>query len=715
MKKFIFIVCFVLVGCGGGTTGPLVKRDDVNVGSDNNIPLIEIPTATELDENLASLHATKNSLFDTTEYRRSGALSAINASSAYERGYTGKNSIIAILDTGIDTKNPEFANKILQLKDFSGSTTAVDRHGHGTHVAGIAAASKNDVGVHGVAYDAKLLIGKISDNGAIYTDRVLNAIAWANQNRADVINLSSGWSLTQTYLNAQKLNDGTYKTKFTNTNDFPLSNYININDWVNASKGDSVIVISAGNDRKPWSQGLAILATAVDSNNKLLLDGRVIIAGNYNTATQTLERFSNGAAHLCQQLDSKNNCLDKFKTYDFYLMAPGTRIVSTYPESTPGYVHPIDPVTRKPATLVPMTGTSMAAPVISGAVAIIREMWPQMTSNNIARLLLSTANKNIPNYNLYVHGQGLLDLEKATRPYGTLGIPTNGRLNSQTTSVQPLLYTSGSASTGGLSSVMLIDEFTRDFYIEGKYFTGYQQKEHNVQQTLYMYSNKNPYTLFNNYDKRIVTNFNNFSLEQLFDNKNFMFQLGYNKSISNIDFKFTYGFFNESKTWLGNSVGGFYGTTHNRPSFTNTIGINLKKNVDNFSLYGNYNFGLTQTDSSSSNVLSIKNIVSNAFTIGAEYSIGKNVFGLLHYKPVTVSSAKADLSVPVGLDNEFNIINNVSINFAPTVKENRFGLYYNFKMDNQQNLNIYIERRNNYLGQEGVKDTVFGLHMTKYF
>ena len=57
-------------------------------------------------------------------------------------------------------------------------------------------------------------------------------------------------------------------------------------------------------------------------------------------------------------------------------------------------------------------GTSMAAPAVTGAVGIVHQMWPHMTGANLTKLLLNTANKDIPNYDENVHGQGLLDLNE---------------------------------------------------------------------------------------------------------------------------------------------------------------------------------------------------------------------------------------------------------------------------------------------------------------
>lgn len=718
MKNIIKLSLLFLAGCNG-TTGPLIDKTET---IQQVTPTVETPTTIATPSPTTSVIPISiygsSSGFETDEYKLSTALSPINAQAAYVRGYTGKGSNIAILDTGIDTASDQFKNKIIASQDFS-DTTIVDRNGHGTHVAGIAAAIKDNIGVHGVAYDANLIIGKISDNGNVIITNLIAALQFANQNKADVANLSVGWDLSQTYLNATKLTDGVYTTKFTNTNTIPLNNYINPVDFANVSKGEMVIVLAAGNEGKPWPQALATLATLTNIDGSLQFDGRIIIAGNYDSTNNVINKYSNRAAHLCQTLVN-GVCTDKYRTYDFYLMAPGTNIVSTFPSSTPGILRKIDPSTGKPSTLVTMTGTSMSAPVISGSVAIIRQMWPQMTGGNIVKLLLLTANKNIPNYNLYVHGQGLLDLDKATNPYGTLGIPTTGRLASSTLlNLNTILSTSGSAGTGGITSVMVVDEFNRDYYIKGKRFTSYRNNEVNLATNLFMYETKNPYLLYNNYIDKASFGANNFDFtmyKNSVDKNISMAEMGLNKKFSNnLNVRFTSGFFTENNTWLGNSINGLQGESKNYSSNTYYTGIELAKDISNFNFYSRINYGQTYTKSNSLTITKVGTVYSNNYTFGLEYKKDKSTFGFMYYRPTKIIKAIADVNLPIGLDQDFNIIKTQKVNLASDTDENRFGLYYNYYEKNKLHTNFYVEHRQNYSGQYGVNDTSFGVKMIKYY
>jgi subtilisin family serine protease len=661
--------------------------------------------------------------FQTTEYNLSNALKSINASSAYARGYTGRDSVIGILDSGIDTSSNQFKDKILLIRDFTGSGTPIDRIGHGTHVAGIAAAARDGIGIHGVAYDAKLVIGKVTDNGMVGTNNLLTAASWINSTGVDVINMSLGWTLSQSYLSAKSMSNGVYQTKFTNTGSLPISSLFNTSSWAQALQGESVIVISAGNDGTKWSQGMAGLATLTDTKGSLVFGGRILIAGNYNPATNTINNTSNGAAHLCQTtvkgVMNTQYCADKYKTWEFYLMAPGTNILSTVPK-TAGIPQKYD-ASLQPTGLATMTGTSMSAPVISGAAAIIHQMWPQMKGSNVAKLLLVTANKNIPNYNLYVHGQGLLDLEKATRPVGNLGIPTTGRLAGPSLSaVKPLVYTGGSASTGGLTKLMVVDSFERDFYTPGEILTArVPPREFNLAQALMVYDNKNPYVLFNNYTNKFSATLHNNMNVNVYKNVNDdslgMFDVSYSKKYNDVQVTVSTGSFSEKTTWLGNSVGSFVGDGNNKSGNTYYTSLHVNKTIDTSKLYMSYNTGITFTKSSSENITSIGNVLSQSWTLGAERSLGNHTLGLMLYSPVTVYKAMADVVAPIGLDNEFNVIQNSKVNLSANVKELRMGLYHKFENTRDIKSMLFLEKRQNYRGQSSVDDVAFGLSMIKSF
>jgi len=120
----------------------------------------------------------------------------IHAPEAWSETKGSKDVVIAVVDSGIDLLHPDIKDKLrssgrdLVNNDFD----ATDDHGHGTHVAGIAAATTdNNEGIAGVAWNCQVLPVKVIDKeGSGLYSWVAEAIVWAADNQVGVINLSIG-------------------------------------------------------------------------------------------------------------------------------------------------------------------------------------------------------------------------------------------------------------------------------------------------------------------------------------------------------------------------------------------------------------------------------------------------------------------------------------------------------------------------------------------
>ena len=113
----------------------------------------------------------------------------------------GSGVTIAIIDTGVDLTHPDLKANLLAGYDFVyNDATPQDGHGHGTNVAGIAAAALNGIGVSGVAPSAKILPVRVLDeNGSGYISDVATGVTYA-ADRAQILNLSLGGASSNTTL-----------------------------------------------------------------------------------------------------------------------------------------------------------------------------------------------------------------------------------------------------------------------------------------------------------------------------------------------------------------------------------------------------------------------------------------------------------------------------------------------------------------------------------
>ena len=130
---------------------------------------------------------------------------AVSAEGGWDVTHGSGSMTVAVIDTGVDYRHPDLSGKVLAGRNFvDGSYDPYDDNGHGTHVAGLAAAATdNGVGVAGMDWSARILPLKVLDSsGSGYDSDIASAIRYAADSGAEVINLSLGSSTSSLTLQA---------------------------------------------------------------------------------------------------------------------------------------------------------------------------------------------------------------------------------------------------------------------------------------------------------------------------------------------------------------------------------------------------------------------------------------------------------------------------------------------------------------------------------
>jgi serine protease AprX len=353
---------------------------------------------------------------------------AVNAQAAWGAGLTGSGIGVALIDSGVNA-NTNLANP-MYFQDFTGARPAqagVDQFGHGEHVAGIIAstaasqASTDTRIFKGIAPGVSLinlraldLNGEGSDSGIIAA--IDQAIALKQTYNIRVMNLSLGRPVFESY----KLD--------------PLCQAVEA-----AWKAGIVVVVAAGNDGRDNSFGTSGYGTIEAPGN----DPYVITVGAMKT-----EGTASRTDDLIASYSSKGPTqVDHIVKPD--IIAPGNRVVSlnanrratlfaSYPANqvqTSYFVNMRAPGAFQGDFFL-LSGTSMAAPVVSGAVADLLQARPSLTPDQVKILLMQTASKSFPTsstvvdnasgqsftsyYDIFTVGAGYLDLGAAVAAIGNL-------------------------------------------------------------------------------------------------------------------------------------------------------------------------------------------------------------------------------------------------------------------------------------------------------
>jgi thermitase len=256
---------------------------------------------------------------------------------------TGNGIKVAVLDSGVATDNPDINPKVVLRANFSGAASNEDIYGHGTHVAGIVAATHDTAGVAGVCPGCTILAGKVlNDSGVGSTSGLANGINWAVSNGAKVINMSIG---------------------------------------VRASRTLETAVNNA------WSKGVMLVAAAGNGGNQTK-----IYPGAYPNVI---------AVAATDNKDAKAD----FSTYGASwvdIAAPGVNVYSTFPN----HKFVIGTQNKRSFGYDVGNGTSMSSPIVAATAALAWSSHPGATNAAVRAIVESSADDDVLGTGTYwAHGR----------------------------------------------------------------------------------------------------------------------------------------------------------------------------------------------------------------------------------------------------------------------------------------------------------------------
>ncbi|RON61730.1 autotransporter outer membrane beta-barrel domain-containing protein [Pseudomonas fluorescens] len=328
----------------------------------------------------------------STEFLRDWGLERMQADQAYAAGITGKGVKIGALDSGFDAAHPEFASDRYHPVLASGSyvdsslfnvdgTLNPNNDSHGTHVVGTMGASRDGSGMHGVAYNAQLYVGNTNKNDSFlfgpnpdprYFKAVYDALA-----DAGVRAINNSWGSQPPDVSYRTLADlhAAY------------AQHYNQGTWLDAagdvSRRGVINVFSAGNSGYPNASVRSALPYFQPD-----LEGHWLAVSGLDQGNQQKYNQCGLAKYWC-------------------ITTPGAKIDSTIPGG--GYAI--------------KSGTSMAAPHATGALALVMERYPYMNNQQALEVLLTTATQldgsatDAPTAQV---GWGVANLNRAMRGPGQL-------------------------------------------------------------------------------------------------------------------------------------------------------------------------------------------------------------------------------------------------------------------------------------------------------
>ncbi|MDA8737677.1 S8 family serine peptidase [Candidatus Pelagibacter bacterium] len=546
------------------------------------------------------------------KYSGENGLTRVCASAAYARDATGNGIKVAVLDTGITVNgsNAVFHTELdANVATFTSGSDLIgtdnvpnDEEGHGSHVAGIIAGENNGSGYHGVAYDATLYIYKVlNDSGSSVGNSIASGITKARGDGVDIMNLSLGDSGTigSTCNSASSCETSLGSTLYT--------------ELEASGAAGKILVWAAGNDGNSspsTMSGAAIYDDDFKETTVIVvatgLDGKIADSADPGWGSTGSNKCGIASA-IC-------------------IAAPGTYLYSAKLDDN-DYA-------------VAFSGTSMAAPMVSGGLALIKQEFSSLTNAQVVDRLFATATDTDEYSQSSIYGHGMMNLNGATAAVGTLQtIGGSNLLDDSSTSYYDLVnnsFTSSAAFSNALNNALegqtmeVYDSFDRanfktnvsSFFTSGSYTSQNTIENHMSRlkpKTTKRVKNKNLYGSFT------VETDGNYIESSMFQSAGDFLALGFNQSTNSFENAVDplSNFFNDSNFGNNYLVNPYFNTGSGQDYFM-SFNSNSSFGFDTFTNANGNDLGLAfNLNPLSSSDKGMKNAGDLQIVFGANYEQNK--------------------------------------------------------------------------------------------
>ena len=378
----------------------------------------------------------------TPEFNLNPGLATIGVEHRYAQGATGQGTLAAIMDSGIDMTHEDVdinrmrrdlnydyeyfhSNRVDNGRPDNIYRRVKDLNGHGTSVYGIIGASRNDIGVHGVAPDAEFMILR---NGFGYNE-FHDALRRVTDAGVDAMNNSwafPGNSIASTY-SPEKI----------------LAQFEKYSPGFAEQLGKTIkagvsIVFATGNEFNHDSQNLARLPVAFPGLEKIWI------------AVTALNDVRDLGFPDIDKANFANAC---GSAMNWCLAAPGTDLV----------------ILQKGGGTRVGGGTSYATPHVTGAILVLKSQFPELTTQEIHQILFDTAvDLGAPGVDA-IFGRGALNLGEAVTPQGQMRVELGSSVGQSAAPLSNSWFLEGPV-TGGILATALSD---RQMLVTDAYDRGY--------------------------------------------------------------------------------------------------------------------------------------------------------------------------------------------------------------------------------------------------